>query len=287
NFETSTYGKWILAGEHAVLRGCPALVFPLLTHKLLLRYTVGSESLQASYAGPSGQTMRWLFWSVLERGLELLSLSLNAISGTFYLESNIPLGVGMGASAALCVAVARWFSAQDLLATEKIYSFAKQLEHLFHGKSSGLDIAGVSATQGVIFQQDTVEPIAQTWKPCWGLSSCGQLGVTSHAIEQVSALWKRDAALGACIDQQMRDSVSLAQQSLARDNALQDLVHSVRNAADCFQAWGLLSPPLQQHIQYLYEAGALAVKPTGSGGGGYVLSIWEQPMPELDILWIH
>lgn len=31
--------------------------------------------------------------------------------------------------------------------------FAKELEHLFHGKSSGLDIAGVAAEGGSILKQ--------------------------------------------------------------------------------------------------------------------------------------
>ncbi len=38
---------------------------------------------------------------------------------------------------------------------------------------------------------------------------------------------------------------------------------------------GLISESLQQHMQQLLHEGALAVKPTGSGSGGYVLSLWE------------
>ena len=36
DFQTTTYGKWILAGEHAVIRGHGALVFPVHNKKLTL-----------------------------------------------------------------------------------------------------------------------------------------------------------------------------------------------------------------------------------------------------------
>ena len=52
------------------------------------------------------------------------------------------------------------------------------------------------------------------------------------------------------------------------------LIHTIQQAHDCFAEWGLLTPGLQQHIKDLYAKGALAAKPTGSGGGGYVLSFW-------------
>ena len=42
DFETTTFGKWILAGEHAVVRGHEALVFPIKEKQLTLRYQAAS-----------------------------------------------------------------------------------------------------------------------------------------------------------------------------------------------------------------------------------------------------
>ena len=286
-FHTTTYGKWILAGEHAVIRGHEALVFPINNKKLHLSYSQSSSELSADYEGVCGADTHLLFWSVLEQGMQLLGRSLNSISGHFNLYSNIPVGVGMGASAALCVAMARWFAARDMLANETIQPFARQLENLFHGKSSGLDIAGVAASAGMYFKQGSCSPIKQDWQPQWFLSSCGQIGITSHCIQQIQTLWQENPVHAAQIDKQMAECVSLARTALDKrtPNSQALLANAINGASDCFQQWGLISENLQQHIQQLRDAGAIAVKPTGSGGGGYVISLWEEgtPPPELSI----
>ncbi|MBA2652423.1 MAG: mevalonate kinase [Tatlockia sp.] len=278
DFQTTTHGKWILAGEHSVLRGHGALVFPIKEKKLCLSYNKAGSELKANYEGSSGSEMHLLFWSVLEQGQQLLGRSLNNLHGNFHLYSDIPVGVGMGASAALCVATARWFAAQKLLSDESVFSFAKNLEDLFHGKSSGLDIAGVSADTGILFQQGEKKPIKQNWNPQWFLSSCGQIGITSHCINQVHGLWQRDQAKATRIDEKMSDSVLKANHALGDDgpDSLINLRESIQQAADCFKLWGLVSETLQQHMQMLENMGALAVKPTGSGGGGYVVSLWDK-----------
>ena len=115
DFQTTTHGKWILAGEHAVIRGHGALVFPINEKELTLRYNKSTSELSANYEGDSGADTHLLFWSVLEQGMQILGRSLNSLNGHFNLYSNIPVGVGMGASAALCVAMARWFFANGML----------------------------------------------------------------------------------------------------------------------------------------------------------------------------
>lgn len=289
DFKTTTHGKWILAGEHAVIRGHGALVSPINEKKLHLSYHQSTSKLSANYEGTCGADTHLLFWSVLEQGMQLLGRSLNSLHGHFNLDSNIPVGVGMGASAALCVAMARWFAAYDMLQHAEINSFARQLEHLFHGQSSGLDIAGVDATSSVYFQQGMCTPIEQHWQPQWFLSSCGQIGITSHCINQVHTLWQENPDHASKIDQQMADCVSLARAALETQspNAPMVLADAMNSAADCFQQWGLVSESLQRHMQNLRDAGAIAVKPTGSGGGGYVVSLWEAlPPAELHIDFI-
>lgn len=290
NFETTTHGKWILAGEHAVIRGHSALVFPVNDKKLTLAYYPSSSDLGADYSGESGTDLHLLFWSVLEHGMHILGKSINSLSGQFNLHSNIPIGVGMGASAALCVATARWFLAQRFIEQQNLQSFATQLENLFHGKSSGLDIAGVAATGGIQFKEGQSKPLNQTWHPNWCLSSCGQIGMTSHCINQVQSIWNKDPELGKRIDQQMDDSVHQAHEALENDgpHAQQILADAITLADNCFHQWGLVSESLQQHILMLKNAGAIAVKPTGSGGGGFVVSLWgkQKPPADLDLIAI-
>lgn len=284
DFSITTYGKWILAGEHAVVRGHPALVFPIKDKKFTLNYSAASEALSADYSGSSGAEMHLLFWSVLEQGMHLLGRSLNQVDGHFHLESTIPVGAGMGASAALCVAMSSWFCAQKMIDESNTLEFAKELEHLFHGKSSGLDIAGVASSYGMHFQQGQCTPLKQAVYPTWFLSSCNQIGITSHCIQQVHALWQKSPQLAQQLDEQMSASVAECRQALEHhsEQAIAQLAQAINKAADCFKQWGLVSDSLQRHMDYLRCKGALAVKPTGSGGGGFVLSLW-QKMPKLDV----
>jgi len=287
-FIVRTTGKWILAGEHAVLRGSPALVFPLHSRSLELRYkgikTGGPiDHLGLIVAGKHGEEVRVLFWGVLERACELKKIHRETLRGMVEIKNEIPLGAGLGASAALCVAVARWFRHLELVPESEIPEFARVLENLFHGESSGVDIAIAVTGKALRFKRGEAPRFLEMhWSPPLYLSYSGQRGVTLECVNQVKALFDSDPTLAARLDQKMSDAVAMCEAALLspKVEGLALLTKALQEAESCFEQWGLVQGTLQKHLKKLHDAGALAAKPTGSGQGGYTLSLWEKPPPE-------
>ncbi len=285
SFETRTCGKWIMSGEHAVLRGCPALVFPLLSRHLDLSYKPSTEGLKLELLGPYGDELQLLFWGVLERVCELKNISRNSLSGTLQLRNGIPVGAGMGASAAFCVAMTRWFESLGYVENAEVYEFSRQLENIFHGESSGVDIAVALSAQPLIFTRGKERiDFNPAWQPRAFISYSEKRGVTLDCVTKVKNLLSAHPHLGEKIDREMRRSVqtcTAALSSVEADN-IDMLAEGIDQAATCFHQWGLTEGAAEKHMTWLQDQGALAVKPTGSGGGGYILSLWnEEPPAEL------
>ena len=285
-FETKTNGKWILTGEHAVLRGKSAIVFPLPEFTLTLQYQKTEGAAKVAVTGLHHQELQLLFWGVLEQGLEMLNLPVSHLQGHFNLHNEIPIGAGMGASAALCVAVSRWFTAMGYLQNVSDFTFAKQLEDLFHSESSGVDIAGVGASQGLLFtREQPIVPINLAWQPHWYLTPSDQVGMTNHCVKKVKNLMETNPQLAIRIDELMQNSTELALSALQESgpNQLTQLATAINQAKICFTQWGLCSGNVENCIDQLLQAGAIAAKPTGSGAGGFVLSLWDKPAPSTSL----
>lgn len=283
DFSCRSFGKWILAGEHAVLRGVPAVVFPIQSRNLELNYSKGPQPLELNLIGDHGKDLQLLVWGVLEKACELKKIPRNALTGSLLLESSIPVGAGMGASAALCVALTRWLGYLGYVEQNEYYEFARDLENLFHGESSGVDIAVALSGEGLRFVRNGERrPLTTAWKPHWYISYSGKRGVTVDAVNKVKDLILSNPDLGEKIDNQMAEAVAMAERALKLDEkeGLPLLEKAIDLAGQCFEQWGLNEGAPAQHIKWLKDNGATAVKPTGSGGGGYVLSLWTGTPPE-------
>lgn len=279
-------GKWILAGEHAVLRGVPALVFPLRSRVLDLSYvcTSQAESLNLYLQGDHGEELQRLVWGVIERACELKKINRTSLAGDLTIKSSIPVGAGMGASGALCVALTKWLNFLKVVPEGEMFEFARTLENLFHGESSGVDIAVSLSGQGLHYERQGVRhSLDPKWTPHWYISYSGQRGVTLDCVNKVKEFIAKNSELGMALDAQMRAAVLTCEKALTQTDekiGMELLKQGIESAAEVFEKWGLTDGAPQMHMELLKKSGAVAVKPTGSGGGGYVLSLWAQPPPE-------
>ncbi len=292
-FSVKVHGKWILAGEHSVLRGCQAIAFPVYGKHLALTWTP-SGAFGSSFGGDRGQEFQLLFAGVFDRALELLNRpgDLRLKRGHFHVDSTLPVGAGLGASAALAVAVGRWFVAQAAIPESRLFEFCREIENLFHGESSGVDVAVAIESRGLLFSRHGgFTAFDPEWQPNWYISYSGTRGITSECVSKVKALIARDAERGEKLDMKMRQAVNLAHESLMQKAASQDeardrfekLAAAIKLSASCFEDWGLTDGELGRHLAWLSNSGAAAVKPTGSGGGGFALSLWqERPAIEIE-----
>jgi mevalonate kinase len=60
----------------------------------------------------------------------------------------------------------------------------------------------------------------------------------------------------------------------ALDQALGLIAQGMKAAHESFLIWALVPGKVQRDIEALYRQGALAVKLTGAGGGGFLVALW-------------
>ncbi len=268
-------GKWILAGEHAVLRGSQAIVFPLKSRFLSLSYFNNASEFKIHIAGLCASDLEMIIWSVVERAMSELGIKRTDLKGDLKIYSHIQFGAGMGASATLAVGLTLFFQHLGVLKTDP-FLFAKKLEDLFHGESSGVDVAVALHQKPMIFEKNKENIFFDLKKlPLLYLSYTGQRGVTKDCVNKVKNLISEKPEQALAVDERMKKVVQDFIKARFEWTQTEWIEH-LNMAQSCFESWDLVPSAVQNHMQQLKKAGALACKLTGSGSGGYVLSLWNE-----------
>lgn len=284
DFKKRFFGKWVLSGEHSVLRSGSALVYPLPHYYIDFYYKKSNTALQIIRKGKYRADLEFSTVPLIERALKLTGKKKEELKGSLLITSCIPFGAGLGASAVICSGIASLFLYKGWIKRKNLRDFAISLEKLFHGESSGMDVTAILKNKALLYQKGK-RPcnLPQSLKkPLLFLSYSGGRSSTSTSVSQVQKFFNKNRKSAKLIDKNMEQSVQLCLMALKEKNKIKCnalLAEALSLGTNCFQQWDLISYDLERHIDQLKKQGALSLKPTGSGLGGYVISLWNTEPP--------
>ena len=266
----SSCAKWILTGEHSVIRNGKAIVFPYEKFRNILEFTPGNS---IELVDCNINDVQFSLENMINNAAKFSGLSKSCFVGTYRIDNDIPIKTGLGSSAALCsnfVKLCKSFgySGDDL-------ELGRNLENEFHGNSSGMDVAASLFAYPLIFENNKVLRKLQIPKmPNFKLTYCGVSSSTSTCVRKVQDLFQNDFARASKLDHEMNRSAELCIEGIESCD-LNALADGINLGAKIFEEWGLMNDALANAIKDLKEQGAIAAKPIGSGLGGYVVSLFK------------
>ena len=270
----SAGGKVILLGEHAVVYGSGAIAVGLDhgAHAEVREAAVSELVLGEQRHVPSSEPER----APAARAFAALLGSLGAAGIAAEARLAIPAGAGLGASAALGVALAR--AVQQLLIrstgrTPAIAPAALAWEHVFHGNASGVDTAAAEHGGCLSFRRGQVPRALRLVRPLELVVALVEPGAsTRRMVESVAS--RRDAE-PARVDR-LLDSIATLVERAEASIALGDyaiLGPLMSENHELLVALGVSTPQLDQACRWALDAGALGAKLTGAGGGGCAVAL--------------
>ena len=257
-------GKLVLCGEHAVVYGHPAIALAVdRTTVVRLVRRPGPTTIDSAHGDHR-------LLGALCTGLEAEGLSVGV-------ETDLPVGRGMGSSAALAVALvrARAALAGEAIDADAVYERAMPVERAFHGNPSGVDVA-VSAHGGCLWFQrgdGAGVPIRQHLA-CgrWSLEvlDSGVAGDTGQLVAGVAA---RRPEIDPVLER-IGALVGHAREALCDPRALGELLTENH---DLLRRIGVSTPQLDGFVALALANGAWGAKLAGAGGGGVVIALTGDP----------
>ena len=143
--------KLLLFGEHAVVHGSRGLAMPWAGRFMRWMPADGDER-----AGYSIGLLTEFIGQLREIGFEHLDLDAAqaALDSGEWLDTDIPVGYGLGSSGAACAALAHRFAkpgAFDSDNLEQLQQRFGEMESPFHGRSSGIDPTVIYLNRALLF----------------------------------------------------------------------------------------------------------------------------------------
>ncbi len=270
--------KIILAGEHAVVYGIPAIAIPF---PLNVRVRVRQQKKRGIYLkselydGDMEAVPSWL-WGIRDMMRSIIErLGLSSTNLYIQMDSKIPIGRGLGSSAAIAIALVRglYAYAGEALEDSVLYQFVDMAESYAHGNASGIDMVTQSSYHPIFFQKNLPpKPFMMPQPLYFCVADTGKRGETKEAVAEVARNYQKNPMQIGRILERIAQCVKNCQEAIKQGDriALGQHMYTNHNLLCQLQVSDLALNHLVEEAM-AYEA--LGAKMTGGGLGGCMIAL--------------
>lgn len=275
------HSKLILTGEHAVVYGKPAIALPFpLEVKAAIEEAPGEIIIDcAHYSG---------LLSMVPSKLQGIAVCMKEILHYFNkplrgiiirIHSSIPIGRGLGSSAAIAIAIVRGlftFFGQEV-SRKELLTFVQKAEIYAHGNPSGIDMEAASSNVPIWFQKGKeVTPIKVGAPLHMVVADSGRIGDTLKAVKNVKQRYVIEQENINSSLKRIEEMTYAARSALSIGNA--QLLGKLLNMNHTeLISLGVSDSNLNRLVKTARDAGALGAKLTGGGLGGCIIALAQNP----------
>ncbi|NDR69366.1 mevalonate kinase [Fructilactobacillus sanfranciscensis] len=273
-----SHAKVIFLGEHSAVYQKPAIVFPLpqIEAQVTIKPIHSNESeIESKYFnGPLSElpTSMTGISQLIERLNELLNPK--HIKFSIQIISEIPLGRGMGSSAATSAALTRAYFAyfEKSLDKQELDNLINVEESITHGNPSGIDAKTVISDQPILFENGHFTPISFNTT---GFIIIADTGISSNTKIAVDEVHNRLNYYPELVKQEINQLGNLTEQVklTLNNNDIKKTGQLMNDAQMILSNLGVSSFKLDHLISVAKANDALGAKLTGSGMGGCIIAL--------------
>lgn len=300
----TAHGKVILIGEHSVVHGAPAIAAPLPGVSLTATVSTADTAWVESdlYTGPLAEAPSFFapVRSALAGAAEVTGF--DAEHAHLVIRGDVPVGRGLGSSAAVATAVVRAVADATGITPDQLQlqRLVQRSESIAHGRSSGLDPYAVAASGPILYDGGRPRRVDLVRDLMLVIADSGRPGSTAEAVGRVQNRLDADpestrAAIAELASLTETVRAGLAGESSAAENSAGEsrtdqsstgqagaaaattswdgIGAAFTRAHEVLAGLGVSSDALDRLVDAAHGAGSTGAKLTGGGLGGCVIAL--------------
>ena len=263
-------GKIIAFGEHAVVYGKSGIAFPVqdLTTRVLI-----TKSSRVIYA-----TDRVLFDEekinldkLIEFIFEKLELPKKA---KLNIKSDLPVGSGLGSSAALTIAILRALNdyLKLHLTLDDIRLLSFECEKIFHGNPSGIDNTVIAYEKPIFFNAGESESIDIKKEMSLIIANSGPRPETKKIVDEIKEKYYDDEVKYNHIFYEI-DKITKKARTAIEKGFIKELGKLMTKNHEFLHQLGVSTSKLDLLCEVAKQNGAYGAKLSGAGKGGNMIAL--------------